>query len=338
MTDWENIISFENLYKAHRKARLGKRHKKEVIEFEMNLAENLWTLHYDLKYGRYVIIGYHNFMIYDPKKREIQAITYRDRIVQHSLCDNYLIPLLEKHLIYANVACRKQKGTGLAIALVRKYMLQHYKKYKKSGYFVKLDVKKYFENIDHNILKEKLNKVISSADILKLIDIIIDSYCHHTNCGLPMGNQSSQCFALLYLDKTDRYYKEIMNIRFYVRYMDDIVMIVKTKEQAVKALSEAGFLFQKERIMLNPKSQIIPIKNGIGFLGWNFKITDTGKISQHIRQASRNRILKNVKSIIYHYKGALKSDRIAASLVSYKGHIFKKNYCFFCHIKNVMCI
>lgn len=94
---WGKIISFESLYKAHRVARLGKRHKKEVIEFETLLGENLWSLHFDLKYNKYKVGGYHKFMIYDPKEREIQAITYRDRIIQHSLCDNYLTPLLEKH-------------------------------------------------------------------------------------------------------------------------------------------------------------------------------------------------------------------------------------------------
>lgn len=114
MDEWERIIDFESLYKAHRKARLSKRYKKEVVEFENNLSENLWKLHYDLKYGKYEVGGYHSFMIYDPKEREIQAISYMDRVVQHSLCDNYLIPLLEKKLIYDNVACRKGKGSSLA--------------------------------------------------------------------------------------------------------------------------------------------------------------------------------------------------------------------------------
>lgn len=91
--DFLKIISFESLYNAHRRARLGKRGKKEVIEFEMNLSKNLWGLHYDLLYNKYKIGEYRRFKIFDPKEREIQAISYRDRIIQHSICDNYLMPI-----------------------------------------------------------------------------------------------------------------------------------------------------------------------------------------------------------------------------------------------------
>lgn len=165
MDDFDKIISFECLYAAHRRARQGKRHKKEVIEFEMNLSQNLWELHYDLKYNRYKVGGYHKFMIYDPKKREIQAISYRDRVVQHSICDNYLSPLLEKHLIHDNAACRKNKGTSFAVKRVRKFMTEHYKKYNNNGYVVKLDITKYFLSINHNYLKQKLIKLAVSDRI-----------------------------------------------------------------------------------------------------------------------------------------------------------------------------
>lgn len=154
-----NIISFKSLYNAHRRARLGKRGKKEVIEFEMNLSQNLWALHYDLLYGKYHIGEYRRFRIYDPKEREIQAISYRDRIIQHSICDNYLIPILERKLFYYNVACRKNKGTDCAVSTLRRYMVNHYKKFGKSGYFVKIDIRKYFDSISHTVLKKKLSKL-----------------------------------------------------------------------------------------------------------------------------------------------------------------------------------
>ena len=106
---FDEIMTFENLYRAHRRARLGKRHKKEVILFEANLSQNLWQLYYDLKYEKYSVGDYHKFMIYDPKEREFQAISYRDRVVQHCLCDNFLTPLLDCRLIYDNAACRRGK-------------------------------------------------------------------------------------------------------------------------------------------------------------------------------------------------------------------------------------
>lgn len=170
------VISFESLYKAHMRARLGKRGKREVIEFEMNLSENLWDLHYDLLYGRYKMSEYRKFMIHDPKAREIQAISYRDRVIQHSICDNYLVPLLEKRLIFYNVACRKNKGTGLAISALKKLMTSHYKKCGLGGYIIKIDIKKYFDSIDHELLKDKIRLLGIPCDMIGLLNCIIDSY------------------------------------------------------------------------------------------------------------------------------------------------------------------
>ncbi len=291
MATFEEIISFENLYKAHRRARLGKRHKREVIEFEMNLSENLWQLHYELKYGTYKVSGYHNFMIYDPKKREIQAITYRDRVVQHSLCDNFLSPLLERHLIYDNVACRKNKGTSFAVKRIRYFMEQHYKKHKTNGYIVKLDISKYFLNICHTTLKSKLAKLNIEQKIFDLLTTIIDSFHTTTGYGLPMGNQTSQCFALLYLDNVDRYIKEVLQVKYYIRYMDDMLLLTQDKNTAVEYFKRASKVIVSTNLIVNPKSQIATIKNGFNFLGWHFFFSPTGKIIQSVKTATKNRML-----------------------------------------------
>lgn len=320
MSDWEKIISFESLYKAHRRARLSKRHKKEVVEFENNLSENLWKLHYELKYGKYKISGYRSFMIYDPKKREIQAISYRDRVVQHSLCDNYLIPLLEKKLIYDNVACRKKKGSSLAFKRLREFMTEHYKKYGEKGYFIKLDVKKYFNTIDHVVLKEKLKTIVTDDNILRLLFFIIDSYCFSDNRGLPMGNQSSQCFALLYLDGVDKFIKRSLKVTGYVRYMDDFILLTDERQSAVGYLNKTSDSITRLNIDVNGKSQIIPIKNGIGFLGWRFRFLKDGKISQTLKKDTRRRILCKVKTLRFLFKTNKKSGKkLMQSMVSYKG-------------------
>lgn len=334
MTDFENIISFENLYKAHRRARLGKRHKKEVVLFEANLSENLWAIHYDLKYGKYRVEGYHSFTIYDPKEREIQAITYRDRVVQHSLCDNYLIPLLDKHLIYDNAACRKNKGTSFAIKRWRKFMCKHYHLYGKTGYFVKADVSKYFPSIDHTILKNKLRGIIDDKRIFELLCVIIDSYNFDANVGLPMGNQTSQCFALFYLDSIDRYIKEKMRIKYYVRYMDDMLLIVLDKQTAKNILFLIYHMLEEHNLKLNIKSQIIPVKNGVTFLGWRFLFNDKGRIVQVVKNKSKERILKRVETMHYPIGKCINP---MLSLSSYKGYLKKGNcYKFYSKIKNIL--
>lgn len=322
MSEWEKIISFESLYKAHRRARLCKRHKKEVIEFEMHLGENLWKLHNDLKYGKYAVGGYHNFMIYDPKEREIQAITYRDRIVQHSICDNYLMPLLDRRLIYDNCACRKEKGSHFALARLRSFMTAHYKKNGKQGYFIKVDIKKYFNSIDHDILKRKVFEIVLDEDIYNLLCKIIDSYEFEKGKGLPMGNQTSQCFALLYLDKVDRYIKEKLRIKHYVRYMDDMIMLVSNKAKAKNFLNDIQNEIALESLRLNEKSQIIETAQGIKFLGWSLRFGKNGEIIQIITNDSKRRIITKVKSKRHYYSlGRLSKAHISDSKVSYMGSL-----------------
>ncbi len=323
MTDFENIISYENLYKAHMRARLSKRHKREVILFEMNLSENLWNLHYDLKYGKYKISGYNKFMIYDPKEREIQAISYRDRILQHSLCDNYLMPLLEKRLIYDNAACRKNKGTSFAINRWRYFMQKYYKKYGEEGYFVKVDVKKYFNSINHNILKQKLIKIIKDDKIYSLLCNIIDSFSVSKNRGLPMGNQTSQCFALLYLNIVDRLIKENLKVKYYVRYMDDMLLLIESKSKAQVCLKSIKMALNDNLLDINLKSQIFPIKNGIDFLGWYFFYGKNGKIVQKLKKTSKKRILQRVKKTVNAF---LKNkNKINVVKTSYLGHLKSGN-------------
>lgn len=326
MDDFENIISFESLYKAHRRARLSKRHKKEVILFEAELSRNLWALHYDLKYAKYEVGGYHNFMIYDPKERQIQAIGYRDRIIQHSICDNFLTPLLNRHLIYDNAACRKGKGTSFAVTRWRGFMAEYYRKNGLAGYFVKLDVKKYFPSINHDKLKEKLSKIVDNEKILNLLFKIIDSYNRVENVGLPMGNQTSQCFALLYLDNVDRYIKEKLQVKYYVRYMDDMLLLLRDKSKAKRCIEDVKQLLAENQLALNPKSQIIAIKNGVEFLGWRFLYGNNGRLLQKVRPSTKKRIIDRAKYTVFqvrtHHKSRLKLSQVKAS---YVGHLKQGN-------------
>ena len=149
--NFNELFSFENLYNAHLKARRSKRNKKDVIEFELNLSGNLWDLYDTLKNGSYRVGGYHKFTIYEPKEREIQALQYRDRIVQHCLCDNYLYPLLTSRFIYDNGACQKGKGTDFALDRLSVFLRQYYKEHKSNeGYMLKADIHHYFPTEWHN--------------------------------------------------------------------------------------------------------------------------------------------------------------------------------------------
>ncbi len=313
-------ISFESLFKAHMRARKSKRFKKEVIEFELNLSKNLWALHYDLLYGRYKVGGYHKFMIYDPKEREIQAISYRDRVVQHSICDNYLTPLLERRLFFYNVACRKKKGTSCAVAALKRFMCEHYKRNGNTGYFLKADIKKYFNSVDHFVLKRLLADLHVPSDMLALLFLIIDSYCFSPNKGLPMGNQTSQSFALLYLDGVDRVVKENLSVKFYVRYMDDLIAVIPKKIFAVTVLSAIADGAASRLLFLNKKSQIISFGNGVEFLGRRFFIGKNGEVVQKLTRSAKKRVKKHALKNVYLVRhGKKSSDLLIASAESYRG-------------------
>ena len=219
MSEYEKICDFQNLYKAHLAARRGKRDTKEVIAFELNLAENLIKLTDELKNGTYQVSGYYSFVVHDPKDRVIHALHYRDRVVQHCLCDEVLAPVLDRKLIYDNAACRIGKGTHFAIRRLNRFLHEFYRRYGTDGYFLKCDIRKFFDHIDHSVLKRKLKKVFTDEKILVLLFQIIDSYETSSGRGLPLGNQTSQWFAIYYLDGFDRLIKEKLHIKYYSRYI-----------------------------------------------------------------------------------------------------------------------
>lgn len=322
MTEYETIYRFDNLYRAYKAAARCKRSKNEVVAFELNLAENLWSLHDELENKTYRSGGYHKFMIYDPKQRLIQALSFRDRVVQHSLCDNVLMPYFENRLIYDCAACRIGKGTHFAMNRLSEFMREFYKTHKTNGYFLKCDVRKYFDSIDHGVLKYLLRKY-PDRDIRQFLCQIIDSYNADTGKGLPMGNQSSQWFALYYLDKIDRTIKEKYKIKYYTRYMDDLILLHESKEYLQNCLKKLTDIAENVlKISFNEKTQIFPVSEGVDYLGWRFYLTDSGKVIRRLRTSNKRRYKRRLKAFAERYsRDEMTLDEIQRSLASYRGHL-----------------
>ena len=158
MTEYEKIYAFGNLYRAYRSCSRGKHGKNEVITYELKLTENLWRTSEALRSRKYSITGYRHFMVHDPKEREIQALAFGDRVVQNSLCDNVLKPYFENRLIYDCAACRRGKGTHFAMRRLTGFLQKFYKEHGTDGYFLKCDIRKYFNSIDHEELKHMLRR------------------------------------------------------------------------------------------------------------------------------------------------------------------------------------
>lgn len=327
MKTYDEVFTFQNLYNAHRKARLSKRNKKEVINFELDLGNNLWKLKKEIDNRTYKIKSYHNFMIYEPKKRKIEALSYSDRVLQHCLVDNYLMEILEKHLIYDNGACRRNKGTDFCRNRIRTFLTSYCKQYYNLGYILQFDIHHYFESIKHDVLKEKLNKIIKEKEILNLLYTIIDSYSDYFNSGLPIGNQTSQCFALYYLDNIDRLIKEKYKIKYYSRYMDDGIIICDNKYTLQCLLKEIKTECEKQGLSLNStKTRIYKLKEGFTYLGFRFNIGRNGKILMRLPKVKKKRINKYLKTI--------DEKEINQRIIFYKDYLLKgNNYNYYKYIK-----
>lgn len=205
-------------------------------------------------------------------------------------------------------------------------MVEHYRRFGKNGYFVKIDVKKYFDSISHVVLKKKLSNLSMPDDIYNLLSLIIDSYEHTEGRGIPMGNQSSQCFALLYLDCIDRLIKEKLQVKYYLRYMDDMILIVSNKGDAQRILGFVQNEIELQDLSINRKSQIIAFKNGVEFLGRRFFISSSGKVIQRVKADSRRRIIKKVRRNVYFVNNnKLPLKHLLDSYISYKGLLSKTN-------------
>ena len=318
-TDYEKMSSFESLMQAHKAARRGKRCKTEVILFEMNLSQSLWQLKRALDDRTYKISGYYRFKIHDPKERNIDALHYRDRVVQHALCDQILWPLLENRMIYDNAASRKGKGTSFAIDRLSCFLREHYKSHGAHGYFLKADFSRYFMSISHTVLKTKMRKVLADDEVYGLVCGIIDSL----SPGVPLGNQTSQCFGVYYPDSMDRIIKEDWRAKYYTRYMDDGVIVHHDREFLKDCL--AAMRDHAENVLklqFNKKTQIFPISNGVDYLGFHFYLTDTGKVVRKLRRQSKKRFGGKLKEIAAkYYNNEMDYAAVKSHLAGFRGHL-----------------
>ena len=327
MEQFGKIWDFQNLYKAHKAARLGRRDVKEVIDFELNLSENLADLSEALRTKSYRMSGYYSFMVHDPKERTIHALHYRDRVVQHCVCDEVLAPVLERKLIYDNAACRTGKGTHFAISRVSGFLHAFYRKYGTEGYFLKYDIRKFFDSIDHAVLKRRMRRYFTDPDVLWILGLIIDSYETDPGKGIPMGNQTSQWFAVSYLDGLDRLIKEQLGIRWYSRYMDDAVLIHPDRDHLKDGLRQMETYLNRDLLLqFNRKTQIFPVRQGVDYLGWHIYLTETGKVIRKVRQRTKRKFRYRLRQMETRYRnGEMGLDEIKQVLSSYRAHFSHGN-------------
>ena len=284
-------LTFDKLYQAHLRARNHKTYKNEVISFEFNLENNITNLLRNLQNGTYKLGKYFVFTIYEPKERKIQALPYKDRIVHQWYVEEFIKPYIVPKFIYNSFACLEDKGTHKAVEEVQKEMRIMKRTYE-NFWILKCDIKKFFYSINPRILFEIMKKYIAAVHILNLTRILIfNGTVNNTQIGIPIGNYTSQFFANIYLNELDQYIKRTLKIKYYTRYMDDFILILKNKQECIyiKNLIE-HFLNETLNLELNYKSRYYPYKMGVNFCG--YRIFTTHKL---LRTSSKKKIKKNVK-------------------------------------------
>ena len=323
-TDFEKIIDFGNMYRAFRKAKRGKGYKKSSIKFDLCALEGVNTLIEQLRSKTYEVSGYTEFKVYEPKERIIQTSSFKDKVMQHSLCDNVLLPRLKEVFVYDNCAGQKEKGTLFGLDRLSQQMSEFYEKYGFEGYILKCDISKYFYNISQKQLKDIVEYYFGyDPDVCWLCNKFIDST---EGKGIPLGNQVNQGFALLYLDGMDKLVECELGIEFYGRYMDDFYLMHPSKEYLRYCLEVLTEYLDTLDLTLNGKTQIFPFKSGVGYLGFHTYISRSGKAVRKLRnQNKRNAQRKYVRMAKLVANGELEVERFNRSYVSWQNHISHGN-------------
>lgn len=324
MTDFEKVIDFENMYKAYRKAKCGKGFKKSAAQFSASALDGINRLIEQLKNKTYRISPYTEFKVYEPKERVIQTTSFKDKVIQHSLCDNVILPKLGEVFIFDNCAGQKGKGTLLGLDRLRDQMKAFHRRYGFDGFILKCDITKFFYNISHQQLKDIVEYHFSyDPDICWLCNLFIDST---DGKGIPLGNQINQGFALLYLDGMDKLIKTELGVEYYGRYMDDFYLIHPDKDYLKYCLEVITEYLKTLDLTLNGKTQIFPFKNGVNYLGFHTYVAPGGKVIRKLKnQNKRNAQRKYLKMAKLVASGVLPADKFSASYNAWKNHISHGN-------------
>ncbi len=349
---YDKLIQIENIEKGYHLVRNATKHRKKIVHFEMFYLTNIMQIHSCLKEKKYQHSNYNVFLVKIPKYRIVMSEIISDKIINH-MVSKQLLNVIEPRLIEVNVATRKDKGLEKGLDYVKKYI--HHLKFKYDKiYVLKCDIKKYFYNIDHDILFQKLQKIILDEDFLKLIKNILDTTnnpwhneeikkivqrekeriismnlkdakekleeldripLYVNGKGLPIGNMTSQIFAIFYLNDLDHFIKEQLKIKYYIRYMDDFILFHPDKDYLKHCLHAIEKELENVKLKLNGKTQILELNEGFNFLGYRFQLKGK-KLLILINSQTKKRITKKLNRIV---KENPKNK--SSVLASYKGYL-----------------
>ncbi len=329
---YQKIYSFENLYEAYKSARKDKSYRDDVLKFTANLEENLITIQNELIWKTYEIGKYREFYVFEPKKRLIMALPFRDRVVQWAIY-RLLNPIFDMSFIGHSYACRQGKGPHSAADKLQ-YWLRYLDRKEEEYYYLKLDISKYFYRVDHEVNDKIIQRKIKDRDLMWLLRKYFENdevpfglplgvepgectwFERLFDKGMPIGDLMSQLRANIQLNPLDQFCKHDLKLRRYIRYMDDFIILHHDKKYLHYIKNEIeSFLNNELELHLNDKTCISPCSKGVKFVGYTIFATH--------RKMKKKTVLRMKRRLKYlqeaYTKGEVSFEKVNASVQSYLG-------------------
>lgn len=316
---YDKAISFEGLYKGLKAACRNVRWKDSVIRYEAYGLRNTYKLRQALLNNTYEISPYQVFQVHEPKERTIYAPRLIDRQLQHALCDNGLYDDIAEHFIRDSMACQRGRGTDDALQRFKVHLSRYWRQYGNEGWVLKCDIHHFFPTTPHKVVKQFARKYISDSQAADMVCRIIDSFPGEV--GLGLGSQISQIMELLVLSELDHFIKEKLHIKYYIRYMDDFILIHSDKQYLEYCLAEINKQIIALGLELNKKTTLQPLSQGVVFLKWHYYIKPTGAIILKMNKKKLSKQKRRMRKMLP-LCGALK---VRESLVSFLANAQRGN-------------
>lgn len=321
----EGVIGFDALYQSMWKCKKGVLWKDSVAAYYHRSIERTERLSEELHDGTYKASPTKHFVILYPKPRNIASVSFRDRVYQRSLNDNVIYPVMSKSFIFDNFACQKGKGTDAARERLKQFMREHYRKNGADGYVAQFDISGYYSNMRHDVAEAVFRKHLPEWAFERVREILRGQY--DGDRGYNPGSQLVQIAGISVLSPLDHYIKERLRVRHYIRYMDDLILIHHDKEFLKKCADDIESKLQAIGFELNRrKTSIYKLDKGIMFLGFRFKLTETGKVLMRINpervKAQRKKLARLVKRAVVR---GIPRENVDMAYAAWRNHAEKGN-------------
>lgn len=323
--DFEQVAGFRALSESTRKCIKGVSWKDTPAHYFLNNIDENLILERQLRNGKYKQKKPKKFKVFYPKEREIVSVHFRDRVFQRSLNDNILYPKISRSFIYDNMACQKGKGPDLARDRLKCFLQKYYRKYGTEGYVLKCDIKGYYPNMSHKVVKDCFHKVIDGWTY-KQAETILDGQ-YDREIGYNPGSQMIQIAGIGILNALDHYVKEVLRIKFYIRYMDDFLLIHHDYQYLLECQVKIAQMLKSLECQFNTKKTgITPLSKGILFLGFHYRITNTGKVIMTLNSPNIKHERKKLNKLVnLAKKGERTREKVDECFDSWKNHAGKGN-------------